>query len=45
MTKSYSDNLRKKVIEYIDSGHCYNDASKLHKISISAIGRWYRKHK
>ncbi len=45
MTKSYSNDLRKKVIEYLDSGSSYEKVSKLFKISVSAIGRWYRKYK
>ena len=45
MTKSYSDDLRKRVIEYLDSGRNYKEASKLFKVSISAIGRWYRRWK
>lgn len=45
MTKSYSNDLRKRVIEYLDSGNNYSEVSKLFKVSISAIGRWYRKYK
>lgn len=45
MTKSYSEDLRKKVIGYIEEGNSYEKASKLFKISVSAIGRWYRKYK
>jgi transposase len=45
MTKSYSEDLRKKVIEYLVEGNSYEKASKLFKISVSAIGRWYRKYK
>ena len=45
MTKSYSNDLRKRVIEYLDSGRNYEEASKLFKVSISAIGRWYRRYK
>ncbi len=45
MTKSYSNDLRKRVIEYLDSGRNYKEASKLFKVSISAIGRWYRRYK
>jgi transposase len=45
MTKSYSEDLRKKVIEYLIEGNSYEKASKLFKISVSAIGRWYRKYK
>ena len=45
MTKSYSEDLRKKVIEYLSEGNSYDKASKLFKISVSAIGRWFRKYK
>lgn len=45
MTKSYSEDLRKKVIEYLLEGNSYDKASKVFKISVSAIGRWYRKYK
>lgn len=45
MTKNYSNDLRQRVIEYLDAGNRYASASKLFKVSISAIGRWYRKYK
>ncbi|WP_202149086.1 helix-turn-helix domain-containing protein, partial [Candidatus Sarmatiella mevalonica] len=45
MTKSYSNDLREKVVEYLEAGNSYDQASKLFKISVSAIGRWYRKYK
>ena len=45
MTKSYSDDLRRRVIEYLDEGSTYEEVSKLFKISASSIGRWYRKYK
>ena len=45
MTKSYSNDLRKRVVEYLDGGNCYREASQLFKGSISAIGRWYRRYK
>ena len=45
MTRSYSTDLRKRVIEQLDSGRKYEEVSKLFKISISSIGRWYRKYK
>lgn len=45
MTKSYSNDLRKRVIEYLASGRNYEEASKLFKVSISAIGRWHRRYK
>ena len=44
MTKNYSNDLRQKVVEYLDAGNNYNQASKIFKISVSAIGRWYRKY-
>jgi len=45
MTKSYSEDLRKKVVEYLSEGNSYVKASKLFKISVSALGRWNRKYK
>ncbi len=44
MTKNYSNDLRQRVIEYLDAGNGYGSASKIFKVSISAIGRWYRKY-
>lgn len=45
MTSSYSNDLRQRVIDYLDAGNGYKEASEIFKISISAIGRWYRKYK
>jgi transposase len=45
MTRNYSNDLRQRVIEYLDAGNGYASASKLFKVSISAIGRWYRKYR
>ena len=45
MTKSYSNDLRQRVIEYLDAGNGYSEASQLFKISVSAIGRWYKKYR
>lgn len=45
MTKSYSNDLRERIIEYLDSGRNYEEASNLFKVSVSAIGRWYRRYK
>ncbi|MBL3284321.1 IS630 family transposase domain protein [Rickettsiales endosymbiont of Paramecium tredecaurelia] len=39
MTKSYSNDLREKVVQYLEAGNSYDQASKLFKISVSAIGR------
>ncbi|WP_006304237.1 MULTISPECIES: hypothetical protein [Holospora] len=38
MTKSYSNDLRQRGIEYLDEV----EASQLFKISLSAIGRWHK---
>ncbi|MBL3284549.1 Transposase domain protein [Rickettsiales endosymbiont of Paramecium tredecaurelia] len=32
MTKSYSNDLREKVVEYLEAGNSYDQASKLFKI-------------
>ena len=45
MPKSYSNDLRRKVIEYISLGKNYDEVSTVFKISKSAIGRWYRRYK
>ena len=45
MTKSYSNDLRQKVVEYLDEGNSYDKASFIFKITLSALGRWYRKYK
>ncbi|WP_162480261.1 IS630 transposase-related protein [Holospora elegans] len=43
MTKSYGNDLRRGVIEYLDEGNRYIEVSQLFKISVSAIGRRRRK--
>ncbi|MBL3284504.1 Transposase domain protein [Rickettsiales endosymbiont of Paramecium tredecaurelia] len=32
MTKSYIDDLREEIVEYLEVGNSYNQASKLFKI-------------
>ena len=44
-TKTYSEDLRKRVIEYLDQNNDYKATSVTFKVSVSAIGRWYRKYK
>ncbi len=44
-TKSYSLDLRKRVVDSIINGKTYKEASNLFSVSISAIGRWYRRYK
>ncbi|WP_242837169.1 IS630 transposase-related protein [Holospora elegans] len=40
-----SNDLRQRVIEYLGEGNGYIEASQIFKISVSAIGRWYRKYR
>ena len=42
MTKSYSNDLRKRVIEYLDSGRNYKEASKLFK---ARVGKFINRKK
>ena len=44
-TKGYSNDLRERVIEYLEGGGDYQGASKRYRVSISALGRWYRRYK
>jgi transposase len=41
----YSLDLRERVVEYIKQGASYKEASARFEISISALGRWYRRYK
>ncbi len=41
----YSLDLRERVVEYIKNGANYKEASDRFEVSISAIGRWYRRYK
>ena len=43
MPRSYSEDLRKRVIEFLLEGNSYEKASNQFKISVSAIGRWHRR--
>ncbi|WP_075260324.1 IS630 transposase-related protein [Holospora undulata] len=43
MTKSSSNDLRHRVIKYLDEGNGYIEASQLFKISVSSIGKWHKK--
>jgi len=43
--REYSIDLRDRVIEYIKKGASYKEASSRFKVSISALGRWYRRYK
>ncbi|GAJ46321.1 hypothetical protein HE1_00650 [Holospora elegans E1] len=43
MTKSYSNDLRQRRIEYLDEENGYIKASQLFKINVSVIGGWHKK--
>jgi transposase len=45
MPKSYSNDLRKKAIECVKEGTTYEEVSKRFKVSLSAIGKWYKRYK
>jgi len=42
---AYSEDLRKKVIEYLANGHTQREAMKTFGISFSTINKWNRKYK
>ena len=44
-TRSYSTDLRERVIEHIKEGGSQKSASTILKISLSAIGRWWSRYK
>ena len=45
MPKSYSNDLRKKIIEMLKEGSTYREVSQRFKVSLSAIGKWYKRYK
>ncbi|MBL3284963.1 Transposase domain protein [Rickettsiales endosymbiont of Paramecium tredecaurelia] len=45
MTKSYSNDLREKVVEYLEAGNSYDQASKLFKISVIMDNASFHKSK
>jgi transposase len=44
-TSPYSEDLRLRVIKYLEKGNGYREGSRLFELSISTIGRWYRRYK
>ena len=44
-TKAYSIDLRSRVIDYIKIGNNQRIASKIFKVSKSAISRWWNRYK
>lgn len=41
---AYSVDLRKKVIEFLGSGHSQREAQEVFGIGLSAVNRWHQKH-
>lgn len=44
-TSPYSIDLRKKVIDYLESGNSQQSASSLYKLNPSTISRWWLRYK
>lgn len=44
MTKTLSNDLRHRVIEYLKSGKSHKSCSDLFKISVTTAYRWYKKY-
>ena len=42
---SYSEDYRKRVMEYLDEGHTWVQAQETFKISTTAINSWRQKYK
>jgi len=42
---SYSEDYRKRVMEYLDEGHTWLEARETFKISMTAIDSWRKKYK
>jgi len=45
MPKSYSNDLRKKVIECVKEGSTYKEVAQRFKVSLAAVGKWYQRYK
>lgn len=44
MPKSYSNDIRKKVIECVKEGSSYKEVLQRFKVSLSAVGKWYQRY-
>ena len=42
---SYSEDFRKRVMEYLDEGHTWSQAQDAFKISTTALNSWRQKYK
>jgi len=41
---AYSEDLRKKVLEYLEEGHTQGSAKKVFKIGLTTIKRWKKQY-
>ena len=44
-TSPYSIDLREKVIKYIESGNSQQSASKIFRLNVSTVNRWWLRYK
>ena len=44
-TSPYSIDLREKVIKYIESGNSQESASKIFRLNVSTVNRWWLRYK
>jgi transposase len=42
---AYSEDLRKKVIEYLAKGHSQREAQRTFGICLSSVNKWHQKYK
>lgn len=45
MGKSYSQDLRERVVFYLEEGHTHREAHAVYKVGISTAGRWQRAYR
>jgi transposase len=41
---AYSEDLRKKVIKYLEAGHSQREAKEVFSISLSTVNKWHQKY-
>ena len=41
---AYSEDLRKKVIEYLGKGHSQREAQRVYGVGLSAINKWHQQY-
>ena len=40
----YSEDLRKKVIEYLEQGHSQREASRMFSVNLTTVNKWNQKY-